>query len=211
VTATPSSQLPAWAQPDAPRPPKPISPWRRAAGAGCLVLVVLLVPASVAGVWNPWRYVALRRYAGNPLLDAVVVALLAGLALWLLAPVRSEATQHKRVWLRLGAVAVFLGTLLCFGAFGSAFDPGKAQAVGRFGDLQAVVVTHGEQAEIRIWAGTGLGVRDMGRVGRACGTVSAFFTSRSEVQISTSYGDFRVPLDPATGRPLRQLGPRCTG
>src|SRR6266545_2288715 len=144
-----------------------MSPVRRAAGVGCLVLAVLLVPASVAGVWNPWRYVMLRRYLGNPLLDAVVIALFAVLAIWLLAPVRSEAAQHRRVVLRWGAVAAFLGALLCFAGFGSLFDPGQVATVGRFDDLQAVVLTHGGKSEIRAWAGHGLADRGLPPVGQA--------------------------------------------
>ncbi len=210
MSDVPSFELPSWARPDQPAPSPRMSPVRRAAGVGCLVLAVLLVPASVAGVWNPWRYVMLRRYLGNPLLDAVVIALFAVLAIWLLAPVRSEAAQHRRVVLRWAAVAAFLGALLCFAGFGSLFDPGQVATVGRFDDLQAVVLTHGGKSEIRIWAGHGLAVRDMGRVGPACGPVSASFTSRAELQISTSYIDTRVPLDPRTGRPLQELGPSCT-
>ncbi len=207
----PSSALPAWAQPDAPPPPVRMSAGRRVAGIVALVLAVLGVAAAVAGIWNPWHYVVLRRYAGNPLLDVVVVSVLAVLAIWLLAPVRSEATQHRRLVLRWAGVAVVFLALICFGAFGSVFDPGQAHTVGRFGDLQAVVVTHGDDDEIRIWTGQGLAVRDMGRVGKACGPVTVFFTSRAEMQISTSYGDFQIPLDPDSGRPRHQLGPTCTG
>jgi hypothetical protein len=188
-----------------------MSPVRRVAGLGFLVLAVLSAAAAAVGVWNPWHYVVLRRYLGNPLLDLVAVAFLAALAIWLLAPVRNEAAQNRRVVLRWAVVAAFLAALLCFGGFGSLFAPGQVQTVGRFGDLQAVVETHGEDSDLRIWAGSGLAVRDMGRVGRACGPVSVFFTSRTEIQISTNYGDFQIPLDARTGRPLRQLGPTCTG
>jgi hypothetical protein len=211
VTDVPSSPLPSWAQPEESPPQPRLSPVRRALGLLAVACFVLLVPISVAGVWNPWRYVLLQRDFGNPLADLMAIALVAAVAAWLLAPVRNEAVQHRRVWLRWGTVAAFLAASICFGAFGQLFAPGQVQTVGRFGDLQAVVETHGENAEIRMWAGSGWAVRDMGRIGRACGPVSAFFTGRTEVQISTSYGDFRIPLDERTGRPLRQLGPTCLG
>lgn len=174
-------------------------------------LLALLVAASAVGVWNPWHYVLLRQHLGNPLADGAAVTLVFAAAIWLLVPVHSEAAQHGRVLLRWAAVVAFLATLACFGGFGSAFDRGQIQTVARSGGLRLVVETRGEDAEIRIWAGKGWAVRDMGRVGRACGEVSGSFPSRSEVQITTVYGDFRISLDPDTGRPLRQLGPTCSG
>jgi hypothetical protein len=180
-------------------------------GIVAVVLLVLVLAGSVAGLWNPWHYVILREHFGNPLADLASVILLVAAAIWLLAPVRNEAGHNSRVNVRWAAVAAFLLTAICFGGFGRAFDPGQTRTVGSLGDLRLVVETRGEDSDLHIWAGSGWTVRDMGRIGKACGEVSGTFNGRGEVLITTVYGSFRIPLDPATGRPLAQLGPTCSG
>lgn len=206
-----ASALPGWAVPETTaRPRRRVHPVRLVLGFLLLVVAVAVAAASVAGVSNPWRNVALQIYFGEPVKDVMWFLLLVTVAAWLLVPVRSEAEQHGRVWLRWGLLAAFLLTFPCMGLVNGFFhwhyDP-----VAHTTDRELVVATQGDSSELRIWAGTGLGKRDVGRVGPACGAVRAEFPSRDQVDIKTSYGDFTIHLDPVSGKPRNVIGPTCYG
>src|SRR5262249_55361733 len=150
--------LPRWAQAGPAKPPRApaLARPRRVASAAFLVLAVALVPLSVLGVWNPWSYVVLRTYLGNPFQDVVLIALAAAAGAWL-NPVYSEADQHRRVLLRWGIVVVLLVSLICFGVATGYFSR-DIQVISKFGDRQVVRVTHNQDSELRLWAGSGLTV-----------------------------------------------------
>jgi hypothetical protein len=180
------------------------------------VLFVLLAVASlaglVAGVWNPGRYVILSTRFGNPFAVFVAVAVCAALSVWLLTPVRSEAAQHRRVALRWLTVALVVVSLLCLGIFGRFFERDIDVVARDSGGARTLVrVSGGADTELRLWAGRGLATRDAGRVGLACGEVRAQFRGPDELFVATSYGDFTIRLDPATGRPLTDMGATCSG
>jgi hypothetical protein len=186
---------------------------RRIAGIVLLAWVVLVAVAFVAGLWNPWRLVVLSEYFGNWPLGLLVVAFLAFLTSWVLLPVRHEAVQGLRIGLRFAtAIALFAG-VACFGVFGNSVG-GTHRVLAQSPDGQRAIALFErslDERELRVWAGSGLATREVGVLGRACGTVEARFTSRNEVDIATAYGDFHVRLDPATGAPLDGLGSSCTG
>jgi hypothetical protein len=112
--------------------------------------------------------------------------------------------------LRWALVAAFLLSLPCIGSVGRIFH-WHFEPVAHTTDRELVIATKGDASELRIWAGTGLGRRDMGRLGLACGAVRATFPSRDQLDISTSYGSFTIHLDPATGKPLNSIGSTCSG
>ena len=188
-------------------------PLRRAAGIVLLILTVAVAAAYVVGVWNPWRLVVLSRYFGDWPLGVLLVAALALTTSWVLLPVRNEAVQGKRIAVRVfTAIACFLG-VVCWGLLGPTFS-GTRTVLAQSPDGQRAVAVYErslDDRELQVWAGGGLAAREVGVLGPACGTVTARFTTRDYVMISTDYGDFRIRLDPATGVPLDVIGPTCTG
>ncbi len=184
---------------------------RRLLGAVLAILAPVVAAGFVAGAWNPWRLVLLRRYFGDPLLGAVLVVALTAGAFWLLAPVRSEATQAGRQLTRWALVAAIVPGLICFGIGHSHFDMAYREiATSPNGHLHAAFVTHNEDRQLRIWVGSGLRVRDAGRAGSPCGPVTVRLTD-DLLHISSNYGDLDIGPDPKTGRPLNPMGPTCTG
>lgn len=179
------------------------------AAAGAVVALVLYA----LGAWNPWRYVALTQHFGNPPRGSVIVAALAFVAAWLLAPVRNEAAQGLRVGLRVITAVGLAVALICSGVLGNVLGA-DVRVLSRSADGErAVALLHrtADDRELRVWAGAGLTARDVGRLGKACGEVTARFLSRDEVEVDSSYGVFRFQLDPRSGAPLSQLGDSCTG
>lgn len=184
---------------------------RRSAGVLLFVLSVAALVLFVLGLWNPWRYVVLLRYFGSPALGVLVVAGLACLASWLAFPVRDESAQRGRSRFRLVTALGAAVGLLCWGVTGTLFTP-KITVVGHSpeGDRTIAVVERGEEnRQMHVWAGAGFFARDVGSIGKACGDVTIQFISRDRVAVGTSYGDWQIDLDPATGAPLQVLGPRC--
>jgi len=88
-----------------------------------------------------------------------------------------------------------------------------AALVEEEGDRAVVLVEWSvDERELHIWGGEGLAEKDLGRIGRACGEgITARFLDRTEVEIETVYGTFRVRLDPASGAPAETLGEQCSG
>ena len=186
---------------------------RRATGVALAGLTVLLAIAFAAGAWNPWRLVVLADRFGNPTVGAVWVLAGTLASVWLLRPVVNEATQHRRIWLRVGLGALLVLSLGCYGLFGAQFGRGEHTVVigSTDGQRRVVLVSRFEDRTLRIWTGAGLGTRDAGYLGLACGQVTGRFDGRDRVHISTAYGDFDLRLDPSSGRPLDTIGPTCSG
>jgi hypothetical protein len=187
--------------------------WRRVAGFGAAAATAIVAILSVLGVWNPWGLVVLWRYFGNPLRDAAVVFALALVAAWLLAPVRSEVTHVNRLRLRIGLGLALLVSLIGLGLFDGRFSTAHTVlATTPDGSRSAVMYDPGtDDQRLHIWAGRGPGARHVGDLGHPCGAISVSFRGVDLVHVSTSYGEFDLRLDPATGRPMTALGATCAG
>jgi hypothetical protein len=184
---------------------------RRAAGVLAAAAAVLAVPLFAVGVVNPWRYVALR-YFGNPAFGLMVVAALTLAASWLLAPIRNEAAQANRGRVRVAAVILLVVGLLAWPLTSRYFgEDVTVLARNDSGDRALALVVSGDERQMHILAGRGVAVRDVGSLGIACGQIEGLFLSHDEVQVTTSYGTWQFRLDPANGKPLNILGPRCAG
>jgi hypothetical protein len=186
---------------------------RRVAGAVLIALAVLTLLLYVLGTWNPGDHVVLARYFGNPLVGAVVFFALAFVALWLLAPVRNEAAQGRRLALRVTCGILLVAAVIAWLLFGPIFAAEYATAAtSPSGQRTIAMVDPGtDDQRLRVWVGRGLGARDVGGLGRPCGMTTVSFRGEDTVHVSTSYGEFDLRLDPATGRPLQTLGPTCAG
>jgi hypothetical protein len=186
---------------------------RRVIGWVGVALAVLIFALFVLGTWNPGDLVVLWRFAGNPLLGAIIVSGLALAVTWLLAPVESEAMQIGRTRVRITFALVLLFSVLGYGLFGNRFSP-DYRIVGRSadGERTAVVYEPGTDFQrLHIWVGKGLGTRYAGTAGKPCGPTTVTFEGTDLVRVATSYGTSEIRLDPRTGRPLSRLGPRCSG
>jgi hypothetical protein len=192
---------------------RPSSRRRRLFGLGLAAFTIVLTIAFVAGVWNPWRLVILADYFGNPTAGIVWVLASTLVSVWVLGPVVSEAAQHRRVMVRFGLGAMLALSIGCFGLFGAQFGDGEHRVVATSPDGQRklVLVSRFDDRTLRIWSGTGLGVRDAGYLGLACGAVTGRFDGRDKVHVSSLYGEFDLRLEPATGRPIDTIGPTCVG
>jgi hypothetical protein len=186
---------------------------RRILGLTAAVLAAFALAGFVAGAWNPWRLVRLQQYFNDPFFGLLVVNVLALLAFWLLAPVRSEAAQRGRHTIRWLLILALLPVGMCYGLLHGIFTlETREVATSPSGERRAAFVTHGDDRALRIWSGRGLGLRDAGRVGAPCGpTVTVRFLAEDLVHISSHYGDFDVRLAPDTGRPLNPMGDTCSG
>jgi hypothetical protein len=186
---------------------------RRVFGFSAAVLTAGALVGFAAGAWNPWRLVRLQQYFNDPFFGLVVVNVLALLAFWLLAPVRSEAAQRRRHTTRWLLILALLPVGMCYGLFHS-FVTVETREIAQSpsGERRAAFVTRGDERELRIWSGGWLGLRDVGRAGAPCGpTATARFLSEDLVHISSNYGDFDVRLAHDTGRPLNPMGRTCSG
>jgi hypothetical protein len=189
-----------------------LPPWRRWLGIFTFVLAGLVLVGFVAGVWNPWRLVRLQQVFGNPFVGLVVISLLVVVSFLLLKPVRNEAEQGRRNAVKWTLITVFLLSLPAYGLFNGYFSVATTQ-LDRSPSGKRIVakVTHGDEYQVHLWTGTGLGLRDAGSLGKPCGDFKARFQTDDLVHISTLYADFDVRLDPATGRALNPIGPTCSG
>lgn len=163
------------------------------------------------GMVNPWQLVVLEYRFGNPMLGLLVVPLTVLVGAWLALPVTNEARQAARLAARLGLATLCLIGLAGWGLFGAHFTF-TPEPVERRGDLTLVLVTDRGQPPatyLRIWHGSGLTAREVGDVGRVCGSVSVQFLAADRVMLDTAYGDWVVELDPVTGEPRQVLGSRC--
>jgi hypothetical protein len=195
--------------------PPPVRRWRRVTSIVAAVLSVLALGLAVLGTWNPTSLVVVHRVANDPVRDLFGVLLLGLIALWTGKPVTSEAAQHGRLvvraWLIVLTGLVGLASLFTWGVAAFRYD---AQVIARSADGQRavalVMVRDGRQ--LHAYAGSGLGARDQGSFGVPCGvSVTARFLGDDLVRVRTDYGTFDLGLDPATGRPVRLLGPTCSG
>jgi succinate dehydrogenase hydrophobic anchor subunit len=194
-------------------PPLPV--WRRVAALVVAALALVALALTVLGSWNPSSLVVLRERAGDPMVDVFVTLLLATVAFWLGRPVISEADQHRRLMLRtwLVGLTVFTGllALLTWGLAIFKYEPSVlATSADGQRSVALVQVFHGR--EVHSFAGTGAGRRDMGNFGDPCGgRVQVQFVGSDQIRLVTDYGSFDLRTDPATGRPVRHLGPTCSG
>src|SRR5262249_42926414 len=154
-----------------PHPPCEDCPVRRPIGIGLAVVTIVVTMVYVAGIWNPWRLVILTEYFGNP--TAGVVWVLAGTlaSVWLLHPVVGEAAQHGRLMLRFGLGAMLAVSLGCYGLLGAQFGGGEHSVLASSPDGQRklILISRFDDRTLRIWSGSGLGLRDAGYLGIACG------------------------------------------
>ncbi len=193
----------------------PTARWRRTAGLVSGVLCLVMLAGTVLGAWNPASLVLVHQHLGDPVRDLFLAMLLALVGYWVGVPVTSEAAQHGRVaaraWLAVLTALVGLGALTTWGLSVFRYEP---QVIARSADGQRAValVTVLQGRQLHAFAGSGVGARDQGNLGRPCGpSVTAEFTGDDQVEVTTNYGTFDLRLDPATGRPVRGLGPTCSG
>jgi hypothetical protein len=185
---------------------------RRVAGGVVALLTVVLAVLFVLGAWNPWRLVALQGTFGNPWFGLFVTAAMAYLALWLLAPVRNEAVQRRGLAARVVAVVAAVIGLLGWGMFGVFYSAQTTELARSADGTRTLVIVARDidsHQELRVWAGSGWGAREVGVLGLACGSITARFVGTDAVELDTAYGAWRLALDPATGAPREVLGPRC--
>lgn len=184
---------------------------RRIVGWSAAALAVVMLVLFVLGTWNPGDLVVLWRFAGNPFVGATLVFALAVLASWLLAPIGSEARQINRTRLRVVFALGFLFSLLGYLLLGPRFA--VEYTVMASNDSRTIVLYNPEQdfQRLHVWTGSGLGRKYAGDLGKPCGQTRVTLIGRDTVRVVTSYVDVELRLDPATGKPLDQLGPTCTG
>jgi heme A synthase len=183
---------------------------RRLIGWVAAVLAVVLLVLFVLGTWNPTNLIVLWRFAGNPLLGAIVVFALALVASWLLAPIGNEVRQVNRTRWRVVFGLGLLVSVLGYGLFGPRFAT-DYDILASNGSRAVVLYNPGTDFQrLHVWTGSGLGRRYAGDLGKPCGPTTVTLVGANEVQVVTSYVDKRLRLDPATGKPLDRLGPTCT-
>jgi hypothetical protein len=178
-------------------------------GLACFALYVW-------GALDTNHNVFLKSHFGAPS-SGVFVLLVFTLAVFFVGyPVRA-AQQRRRSRVRttvivLTAVAGIVAVVFhALGLF--KYDP-KVVATSPGGDRQAALVNGYETNTLRIFAGSGLGRREVGNAGVICGLESAdrvVFDGDNSLKVSTPYNDVVIPLDPKTGVPLKHFGPRCDG
>ena len=184
-------------------------------GAVFAALTAMFLALFAWGLWNPGRYVVLLTHFGNPFTGTFVVLGCATLAVWLLFPVRSEASQSRRNSTRWALLVLALVSSLPFlwVAETSLFTyNGRVVDRPAGGRFALAVVDRGTYGrEVRVWTGHGVTTRDLGSFGKVCGSqVEARFTGEGQVFVSTVYGDFHLRLD-EQGRPVTFIGSTCSG
>jgi hypothetical protein len=186
---------------------------RRVIGIGLLIVVVVAGVLFILGAWNPWRLVFLEYRFGNPMLGLMVVPIGALIGLWLGMPVRNETRQRGRIAARVVALVLAVAGVIGWGVFGPhfAYDVEEQVSSGD-GDRTVAIVSDRDtppNSYLRVWEGAGLIAREVGDIGRVCGSVSVRFVTNDQIELDTNYGDWLVDLDPETGAPLQVLGPVC--
>jgi hypothetical protein len=187
---------------------------RRVAGIALGVVVAVMAALFALGATNPLRLAVLERFFFDPLFGLLVVGAGSLVTAWLLAPIRNEAVQGRRIVLRVAALVITATGVVAWGIFGVFFNQ-EITEVARSSDGSRVLVevAHANNPyrwELRVWNGSGLTAREVGSLGAACGGVQgARFITNHLVELDTPYGAWRFNLDPATGEPLQVFGPRC--
>lgn len=177
---------------------------RRVAGIILAVATALGAVGFVLGATNPWHLVFLTEWFRNWPLGCLLVAIGGFVSSWLLTPVRHEAVQGRRIVLRIVFAVATVASLLCWGIVGTSFAR-TSSVLARSEDGQravALVVHSVDDQQLRIWVGTGLGTRDVGLIGPACGAIRASFVSPTDVLVESVYGNFHATLDATTGAPV---------
>lgn len=192
------------------RPPNTISRWRAVVGISASVTAVFLVILFTLGSWNPWNNVLLLSYFADPFRGLIAVAVLAYVSLWLLLPVRSEATQRRRLGARVVVVVLAFVGLMGFGLYGTHFYDYDSEEIARSpeGTRAVGIVTQSEVVDARyhVFDGEGLMVSDVGDFAPVCGSGDEIrFSDENTIQVSNAYGEFVIPLDEATGQPQDML------
>jgi hypothetical protein len=184
---------------------------RRVSGWVAAALAVVVLVMFVLGTWNPAELVVLWRFAGNPFIGALIVFALALVASWLLAPIGSEARQIKRTRLRIVFALALLASLLGYLLAGPRFAV-EYEVMAESGSRAIVLYNPATDFQrLHVWTGSGLGRKYAGDLGKPCGQTQVTLVGPGTVRVVTSYVDVELRLDPATGKPLDQLGPTCTG
>lgn len=184
---------------------------RRGLGLLLFVLSAVALVGYVLGVWNPWRLVWLSYYFGSPPIGVAVVMGLVCAGSWLALPIRNEAVDNRRIMVRIGTGLIAVGGLLTWGVIGPVFAR-ELTVLARTPEEDrtvALLERSDRSRHLHVWSGRGLLARDAGRIGPACGNVVVRFRSHDQILLTTSYGDWQIDLDPATGAPRQVTGPRC--
>jgi hypothetical protein len=186
---------------------------RRVIGACLLAAATVAAVLFILGSWNPWQLVFLEYRFGNPMLGLMVVPIGALIGLWLALPVRNETRQRGRILARVVAGVLAVAGVIGWGVFGDHFTYEAEEAARSADGERAVGIVRDRDTPpnsyIRVWEGSGLTAREIGDVGRVCGTVRARFVTDDQIALDTNYGDWVINLDPVTGEPLQVLGPVC--
>ena len=186
----------------------------RVIGVIALVVAGLTAVLYGLGTWNPWQLVFLEYRFGNPALGLLVTALALLVGSWLAVPIRSETRPRGRLAFRITAFVLTLLGLFAYGLFGEHFKfDTRELAVSEDGQLRLAMVSDRDVPpgrQLKVWAGSGLGLREVGDLGKPCGSVQARFIGNDQVELDTAYGTWVIELDPATGEPQQILGARCS-
>jgi hypothetical protein len=195
------------------RPRSTLSLARRVIGVSLLVVAAVAAVLFVLGSWNPWHLVFLEYRFGNTMLGLLVVPVAALVGLFLL-PLRSETRPRGRVAGRVTAFVFSLVGLFAWGLFGTHFTYDVEEvASSDDGERRLAMVSDRDtppNSHLKVWTGSGLAAREVGDVGQTCGPVQVRFITDDQIELDTSYGTWRIDLDPATGEPRQVLGPRCS-
>ena len=205
------TQSPSWIEEPVERARAPV--WRWVLGAVLALGGVVAAVLFVLGSWNPMGLVVLRQHFANPWFGLTVVGALAYLALWLLLPIRSEARQPRRLVVRVLAAVVGLSGLLVWAVSGPWYTYETTEAAtSPDGERRIVDVIQGglRERELHVWEGSGLLTREVGSLGRPCGSVRVEFIDSDTIAVNQGFGDWTFRLDPATGQPRHEFGPRCS-
>jgi hypothetical protein len=187
---------------------------RRVVGMVLLAATAVAAVLFVVAIWNPARLVFLEYQFGNPLWGGLIVPVGALIGLWLGLPVRNEARQRWRIAARWTALALSIIGLISWGLFGRSLAM-DVEEVARSSDGERTLVIASTRdtvprSYLRVWVGSGLTAREVGEIGHICGQATVRFITDDQVELQTSYGDWVIDLDPATGEPRQVLGPRCS-
>jgi hypothetical protein len=175
-----------------------------------VVIALATVVVFSIGAFNPWNNVLLLEWFSNPFAGLMAVAVLTYFALWLLFPVRNEATQRRRIGIRITLVVVAFLALMGFGVYGAfyySYD-GTPIETSPNGERAVAAVEQAGYPGVRlhVYQGNGMATVDLGVISPDCGGNDGIdFIDDDTIQIDNPYGDFVIPLDPETGVPQARL------
>lgn len=187
--------------------------WRRLIGITAIVLIAAVIYLFTVGFGSD--NVFLHEYFANPALGVFLVLLLSIVVFMMLVPVQDEARQFRRTRFRTIQVIVTFLALIVYGfTFGLGVWDYRPTVIQRSPDGTRAAATFrvGSSKHLHILVGKGLSARDAGDIGLVCGsTIDVRFESDSQMTIGTDFGNYRINLDPATGRPLNLMPATCGG